>query len=330
MTVSRVLRNHPKVSDTTRNKVLRAAQEANYFPPLCRQNSSAKQGLQYYILFQQDRLLKDAFFSDIILSMQKELFEAGHGCSFGVIKTEYSEFIRMLSIIQAGNTDGVLVVGDVLPEYVNILIERFPKLVMVDHPGNADITKSYNSVICDQQLGSCMAVNHLIKLRRKKILLIHGPKGHYFTKQMLAGYMETLLDNDIDFDPRLTLAGDFHMKGGYDAVKHALKERIEFDAIFANDEMACGALQALHEADISVPDKVSIVGFDGLIAGEAASPPLTTIMVDRHEMGSMAVRRLLGMEEESERFSDYIKVSLFPRLVVRQSCGAEKSTSRSD
>jgi LacI family transcriptional regulator len=175
-----------------------------------------------------------------------------------------------------------------------------------------------------------MAVNHLIKLGRKKTLLIHGPKGHYFTKQMLAGYMETLVDNDIDFDPRLVLSGDFHIKGGYAAVKHALEEKIDFDSIFANDEMACGALQALHEADIAVPDKVSVVGFDGLIAGEAASPPLTTVLVDRHEMGRMAVRRLLDMEEKSERFSDYIKLSLFPRLIVRQSCGAGKVSSITD
>ena len=322
MTVSRVLRNDAKVSDATREKVLCAAKEANYFPLGNRKNSSVGDGLQYYILFQKDRSLKDAFFSDIILSIQKELFAAGRGCSFGVIKNDYSDFLKLFNIIQAGNTDGVLVVGDVPAEYVNILLERFPRLVLVDHPGDVGISRSYNSVVCDQQLGSSMAVHHLIKLGRRRILLITGPRGHYFSKQMLAGYIDTLSDSDIEFDPKLMVNADFHIKGGYEAVKRALEDGLQFDAIFTNDEMACGASQALHAAGINVPADVSIVGFDGLLMGEAANPALTTVLVDREEMGKMAVKRLLTMECGPAGDGQHVKLSLFPKLLIRQSCGA--------
>jgi LacI family transcriptional regulator len=125
----------------------------------------------------------------------------------------------------------------------------------------------------------------------------------------------------MEFDPSLLINSNFHIDGGYRVVKDAVEAGVEFDAVLSNDEMACGAMKALNEAGISVPVDVSVVGFDGLPLGEAVSPTLTTIAVDRKRMASLAVGRMLSVSPDGGS-EEHQKTTIFPRLVLRESCGA--------
>jgi DNA-binding LacI/PurR family transcriptional regulator len=108
----------------------------------------------------------------------------------------------------------------------------------------------------------------------------------------------------------------------WEAATRAREDGVTFDAIVSNDEMACGAIKALKQARIKVPTDVSVVGFDGLPIGEVVSPALTTIVVDREKMGRLAVKRLLALEQEMGTEERFEKVGLFPKLLIRESCGA--------
>ena len=328
MTVGRVLRNDPYVAQETRHQVLEMAERLNYIPSRYKYNQtgSVSSTKNYFILFQKEFSLKDVFFSEIIRSIQHELFDSGAVCSFGVIKEKYVDFLKLYNILKSADPDGLIVVNLVPDNYLNTLIDQFRTLILVDNPGSSKILKPYNAVFYDNKFGSALAVNHLVKLGRKKILFICGDPKHYFSQELLQGYQNTLLEHDIEFDEKRIFFADFHIMGGYRAAKKALETGVEFDALFSNDEMAFGAMKALKEHGLNVPADVSVVGFDGLAIGENTHPSLTTLFVDREKMGVMAARRLLDMEKDVPSGNKFEKIVLFPELLVRESCGFKRFT----
>jgi LacI family transcriptional regulator len=167
-----------------------------------------------------------------------------------------------------------------------------------------------------------------LRIGRKRILLICGREAHYFSNDLRRAYQETLAEHHIEMDPRLVVYADFRVKGGFKAVKQLLGAGVPFDAVFSNDEMACGAIKALKEAGRKVPEDISVVGFDGLPIGEAASPALTTVVVDRAKVGRLAVRRLLRLERETGEDEKFERISIFPSLLVRESCGGRREKAR--
>jgi DNA-binding LacI/PurR family transcriptional regulator len=322
MTVSRVLRGKPNVSPATRESVLGVAEKVGFQPSGNSHEDDKVSTRNYVILFQSEYSQKDAFFSGIILTVQRELFAQGFNCSVGIVKNEYSEFLKLNRLLHAHQIHGILVVGDIAPHYADALQANFHRLVFIDYPGDAQIKCAYNAVCVDNVYGGQLAVNHLLTLGRKRILLISGRGGHYFSNDLLRAYKDTLESRRIEVDPRLILNGDFHVKSGFKVTKAALEAGVKFDAIFSNDEMACGAIKALKLAGLRVPQDVSVVGFDGLPMGEVISPALTTVAVDRDKLGRLAVRRLLAHDQASGDDEKFEKICIFPQLLVRESCGA--------
>jgi DNA-binding LacI/PurR family transcriptional regulator len=327
MTVSRVLRNEPNVSLSTRKLVLRVAEKAGFLPSGAHRTSRDKAVGDYCTLFQPEYSKRDAFFSGIILGVQQELFERGFGCAVGVIRNEYAEFLKLNRILCSRHVRGVLVVGEIPAQYAATLQANLRDVVFIDYPGDSGLGSPYNAVCVDNVYGGRLALSHLLKLGRKRILLICGKAGHYFSNDLLTAYRESLAEHNLEFDPHLVINADFHINGGLKAVKGALDAGLRFDAIFSNDEMACGAIKALELAGLKVPRDVSVVGFDGLPIGEIVNPALTTVVVDREKMGRLAVRRLLSLDGETGDDEKFEKVSIFPRLLVRESCGAPMEAS---
>ena len=322
MTVSRVFKGTPNVSGATRDLVLRVAEKSGFIPPAGNRGSEDRAAKHYYVLFAEDSLVNDAYFSEIILSVQQHLFDYGCSCSLGIVNGEYSEFIKLHNMLQPKSTDGVIIVGDIAPDYASMLRATFLNIVFVDYPGDPQIAGPYQAVCTDQFYGARMAMRHLLDLGRNRILLISGKKGHYFSKDLLRAYEEELSTQRIGLDQNLIAFADFHVDGGYQTTVRALEEGTEFDAVFTNDEMACCAIRALIEHDIRIPEDVSVVGFDGLPIGATVNPALTTVVVDRARMGKIAVERLVAAHNGAYALSGE-KISLFPSLLVRQSCGAK-------
>ncbi len=327
MTVSRALRNHPNVAQPTRDLVMDVAQKIGFKPSRKYPEQQTPSSPNYYVLFQQEYSVNDAYFSEIILTIQNELFQQGLGCSFGVIQDEYAEFLKLNELLRGRDIRGVLVVGDISKVYAETLQTNFPNLVFIDYPGGPTINRPYNAICTDNVYGGHLAIDHLLNLGRRRILLIGGKKGHYFTEDLIRAYRETLAEHKIEVDPDLITYGDFHVEGGIESVTRTLQAGVTFDAVFTNDEMACGALKALNQAKLSVPDDVAVVGFDGLPIGEMVSPSLTTVLVDRKKMGQQAVKRLLELQEAKSQEDLYRKICLFPQLYVRESCGANKKNA---
>ena len=156
--------------------------------------------------------------------------------------------------------------------------------------------KTHHCVYMDNVEGGYRATKHLIEHGHRKIAIITGIARHPDAIKRLEGYEKALVEAGIKPDPELIIEGDFLADSGRAAVESLLKNKKEFTAIFAgNDMMAFGARLALYREDLRVPEDVSIVGFDDQAESAFMAPPLTTIRQPGHEMGARASKAILSL-----------------------------------
>jgi DNA-binding LacI/PurR family transcriptional regulator len=181
-----------------------------------------------------------------------------------------------------------------------------------------------NSIVPDDTCGAALAVNHLLALGHRRIGYINGPESWHNAKKRLAGYREELEANGIQFDPALAQPGDWEFEGGYQAAKNLLALDQPPTAIFsANDLMALGAIYAIQDAGLSVPDDLAVVGYDNRDFTKTFRPKITTVSMPVYEMGWKAAELLLKQLTEGRK--DFDEIKIIGQLVIRESCGAGES-----
>ncbi len=173
----------------------------------------------------------------------------------------------------------------------------------------------------DDVRGSSMAVQHLIDYGHKKIGNISGLSYTDPGRNRLKGYKETLKKNGIDMVPGYIVEADFTEAGGYTAMKKILELASPPSAVVVgNDLMALGAMEAVKDSGLSIPDDISIVGFDDIWVARKTNPSLTTVRADLYNMGYIAckllIQKILGERIENEN------IMIDVELVVRESTKA--------
>ena len=204
---------------------------------------------------------------------------------------------RLFSLVNPEDFDGIYYVSSSLSNYIGV--ERFRDYVSgyKDIP-SAHVGIRYESLLTfgiDNYSGMYDAVSHLITEHgRNKIAYISGTYGVYEADERLKAYRQALLDNNIEYDERYVYQGSFLRDDGFAAVKTFLDERkLDIDGLVgANDHMAIYAMKALQKRGISVPEQVSVVGFDDLVSARSCTPALTTVHQSAFDLGSFAMRRL--------------------------------------
>jgi LacI family transcriptional regulator len=165
-------------------------------------------------------------------------------------------------------------------------------------------------------LGGYIATKHLIDLGHKKIACITGPKSFYTAERRLKGYFRALEEHEIPSQDNLVKEGNYSYQSGYDATVELLKNDIT--AIFvSNDLMAYGAYRAIQEQGKTIPDDISIVGFDDLIFSEILTVPLTTIRQQISELGNKAWDLLYQGLSDGTPTKEYLQLE--PKLIIRKS-----------
>ena len=237
---------------------------------------------------------------------------------------------RLFSLVNPDDFDGIYYVSSSLSNYIGS--DRFLDYAarFGDIP-SAHVGIRHDSVLTfgiDNYSGMYDAVNHLITEHgRKKIAYIGGTQGVYEADERFKAYQQALLDNSIEYDERYVYHGSFIRDDGFSAVKAFLDERkLEMDGLVgANDHMTLYAMKALQKRGISVPEQVSVVGFDDLASARSCTPALTTVHQSAFDLGAFAMRRLT----EGIR-NDNIEIhheQLPAPLTVRQSCGCKAETA---
>jgi LacI family transcriptional regulator len=179
-----------------------------------------------------------------------------------------------------------------------------------------------NYVDVDNVGGARMAVEHLIRLGHKRIGTVTGPLSMTSGADRLVGYRQALEAHHVPVQEALIAEGDFTESGGAMGVQRLLSASPT--AIFAaSDVMAIGALKALREADLRVPEDVALVGFDNIPVATAVEPALTTVRQPIERLGSMAADLLLNLlENPPDAQAPAHRIVLPAKLIVRASCGA--------
>ena len=318
-TVSRVLSNSTyPVKATVREKILATAQAMGYHPNLVARSLRTDQTNTVGILV--DDLLSP-FSPPVVRGIQDKLKEINFMSLIVNSDWDLEQEQAGLESLLSRPVDGIIFV-----EYSHMTSSE--ALSRSNKPGvfvhRLFGTPIKNSVVPDDVYGASLAVDHLIRLGHRSIAHIQGPESWHNSKDRLTGYKQTLVKAEIPLVEEWIQPGDWEVEGGYRAAQSILRLSIRPTAIFAaNDLMALGAIYAIQDAGLRVPQDVAIVGYDNREFSWIVRPGITTVKMPVYEMGRIAAEILLQQINEGIHETEEVKVK--GELIVRDTCGANAS-----
>ncbi|MBV9004981.1 MAG: LacI family DNA-binding transcriptional regulator [Solirubrobacterales bacterium] len=309
-TVSRVINGSSHVRPETRERVLAAMRELDYRPnPVARALVTGRSNTLGVVTF--DTTLYGP--ASTLCGIERAAHETGYFIIVASLKAlDRSSLVDAIDRLQLHGVDGILVIAP-YQEAADALADapqRIPIVAVEAGPPDA-----VPLVSVDQVAGAMSATRHLLDLGHETVWHVAGPRDFLEARQRLDGWRSTL--ETAGAEVPVPLEGDWSARAGYDLGRRLSRDRAVTAVFVANDQMALGALRAMHEAGRAIPDEVSIVGFDDIPEAPYFTPPLTTIRQDFDDMGSRGVRLLLRTIEGREPAAPGSKVQ--PDLIVRAS-----------
>lgn len=313
-TVSRVINNHPSVSDEIRKRVLQAIEELDYKPNAIARSLKIKSTKTIGVIIPD---ISSAFYPEIVRGIE----DAAKDLSYNIIllntdlKREKEK--EALNMLKEKKADGILFISNTVNK--NLKREFKKTGIPVVLVSTKDLEGEIPSVTIDNERAAFDITNYLIKMGHRKIAMISGPKDDPNAGiTRLEGYKRALLESGISVDENLIFYGNYKFKSGYDAMQKILMLKERPTAIFAaSDTMAVGAASCAMQKGFNIPEDFSIVGFDGVELAEYFYPPITTVKQPRYEMGSKGMQLLIDiLRGETKQKS----VVLDYEIIERKSC----------
>lgn len=293
-TVSRVLNNHPDVSETARAKILEVVEKHHF-----RLNSNAKHlkqqssnGIAIVIKGSQNML-----FASIVEQMQGMLLEKGFACLIYYISEMENELEYAIQICIERRPVGIMFLGCNLQNFpTRFSVIQIPCVLVTNNALSLGF-ENLSSVSVDDAAAAKAAVNHLIGLGHRDIGILGGYTSNSLVAQTrFSGCEAAFKENDIPFDKSTQyVASMFTVQDGYNSMKQLLERKSDITAVFVmSDIMALGAVRAIKDAGLNVPRDISVVGFDGIELSKFLYPALTTIKQDNEKIAKRSVEILLA------------------------------------
>lgn len=296
-TVSLILNNVPgvKVREETRQRVLRSAQELGYVP-----NASAKalvSGESKVIALVLSRnphhLTTDAFIIQTLNSLVSAVREHNMCLILEIVEENHSPD-TYLNLVQSNRIDGIIFSGPRFDDEAlqNLRNKKFPTVLMGQLPD-----KDFYCVDVDNRGAAKKAVRHLIQLGHRRIGCITNANLSYTAAaDRLAGFKDALIEADLPVQPDYVRYGDFDIDSGYEAMNDLFSSDPLPSAVFvASDVVAFGAMACIRERGLSIPQDISVVGFDDVPMSRYVSPNLTTIRLPAADLGRQTCHMLVNL-----------------------------------
>lgn len=320
-TVSRVINNDPNVSKRTRERVLKVIDRLGYRPHFAARALVTQRTQVVGVVIPQtiNIVFEDRYyFPTLLTGIASVINQRDYTMVLWIEEDETDQERFYRNIVQSRLIDGLIVASMAVnnPFLLQVAEMRVP-LVMIEKPEGGPEHFSY--VTIDNVSASREITEHLISLGRQRIGIVTGDLKNADGIDRLRGYREALQVSPLGLDEALVVEGKFTFGDGYDGAKVLVARGV--DAIVAgNDQTAFGAVEAVHELGLRVPEDVAVVGFDDLPTAARSKPPLTTVHQPIRERGAAAAQLLLEQIEGQEPTPKHLVLPT--RLVVRQSCGA--------
>jgi LacI family transcriptional regulator len=305
-TVSRALNGFENVSEESREKIAAAVKELGYVPHAgARSLSLAKTNAIGVVL----PALHGEFFSEVVRGMDQVASARGYFLLLSNMHPDAPGGSAGVLRALRGRVDGLLLMAPHVQDHelVEALPAGLPTLLINTRGQPAGCP----GIHLDNAAGAKAVAEHLLALGRKRIVHITGPAGNIDAQERAEAFGQTVSGKG----KLITVGGDFYEESGQRLVKGLLDAGRDFDAIFAaNDNMAMGALTALREAGLRVPQDVAVAGFDDIPLAKHLG--LTTVRVRIADLGERALERLIGILSNRDPGGDELHA---PELVVRSS-----------
>ncbi len=320
-TVSRVFNAPEIVSMRTRQLVLATAAEVGYLPNESARTLATKKSHMVGLVWDTDHRRpgwRHPFFQDILVALKSAL--SAHGLHLLMLAPDQSPGLddrqRFLRAVQRHSVDGVVIIDNGSRDpAVLALVDAAVPCVALDLRFTGP-TCTY--ITSDNAGGGRLAAAHLIERGHRHIATITGPPPTLPAAERLTGFRAALAEAGLPLADEDVVAGDFYLDSGYAAMKRLLARDPRPTAVFAaGDEMAVGAMQALHEAGLRVPGDVALVGFDDIEVAALIPPGLTTVTQDKTGFGTAAAEAVMAMLQGTA--APPSPTTLPTRLVVRGS-----------
>lgn len=312
-TVSKVINNYSGVNQKTRERVLKAMKECNYWPNATARSLTTSRSMMIGLFLASQ--LNDRFFREVLDGVEASLGEKGYdilylssrraddtGSSFGYVEKARDRHV-----------DGVIFLS-----YIKNDIEVFEEILGSDIPVvfvDVDLVGKRSSYVLSDNLKSgAMAAEYLIQRGHRAIGLIDGTHYSKPAQDRLTGFHKTLAECSVPYNPDWVFRGHFSEESGYTAMREILSMDSRPTAIVAQDLMAIGAIAAIREAGLDVPEDFSVVGFDDIELSRHYG--LTTVRQQKELMGRAASELLLRIIQGGV----FSPVTIDTELVERSSC----------
>ena len=315
-TVSRYMNHRALISEAVADRISQVMLEMNYVPRVAARQLATPETRAAGLVI--TNVMND-FFAPLINGVAS-VFSGNNYNLLVAVSREEIRGRRVPPPIGPQNTDGILVFANCLSEeqLVDLYKIRFPVVLLYrTSPQNLKIPY----VIVENKASTQKMIDHLIEVHdRKRIMFFRGSRDQEDSYWREQGYLASLAAHGLAIDNNLILSGEFTHRVAYQALRDYLSKGIrDFDAIFAgNDDAAAGVMAALGEANIRIPEDVSVVGFDDFRMAPFLQPALTTVRAPTERAGQVAAEqlsRLFNKESVNQR------ILLPTEIVIRRSCG---------
>ncbi|USD25928.1 LacI family DNA-binding transcriptional regulator [Flagellimonas marinaquae] len=318
-TVSRALNNHPSLKQETITSVKKLARKLNYQPNLLALNLLQKRSNTIAIIVPE---ITSHFFSTAITAIQDVLVSTDYNSVICLSNESFKEEKEIVNKLSRIHIDGVLVSPSSKTKnyshFENLQNLGIPVVIFDRDCKGLEADK----VLVDDYYGAYKAVEYLIKSGCKNVAHIGGPKNLSTTLHRLNGYLDALKDNGIPVcDDYIVHASGYNILDGIKPSNKLLQLKNRPDAIFAiNDSIAIAAMRTAEKLNYSIPDDISIIGFDDEPHAAHFAPSLSTIFQPVYSMGMLSARILLSHLTDDDKASSGFRYEVFqPELVLRDS-----------
>lgn len=316
-TVSRALRNQSVVSQETRQRVLDLAQQMDYERNPLAVSLLTRKTYTIGVVLPE---IATHFFSTVISGMQKLSWDSGYNVVVCISEENYEKEVSLIRHLVRSRVDGILASISAqtkdFSHYKQVLDKNIP-LVFFDRViPNLECAK----VVVDDFRGAMAAVEQLYQTGCRRIAHLAGPESLLLSHQRKHGYLEVVKKYQLPTPAGYITHGDFHPDYGFRNTLSMLELPEPPDAIFAvSDRVAIGAMQAIRQKGLRIPEDISVVGFTNAMFSELVEPPLTTVSQPAYEMGQIAMEMLfqaIGRKDNVNK-NEMITRVLPTELIVR-------------
>ncbi len=325
MTVSRALNDRPNVDERTKKKVLDASKRMSYIP-----NSVAKSLVQRktHTIGVVVPEITHSFFPEAIRGIEEVAYKKGYQIMLTHSAEDAKREKAVIHTLASKRVDGLLIsVAESVHNneiYKQIMKQQGLPIVFFDR---CVYGIGASCVSINDEESARMITNHLIKLGYKKIAHLSGPKTVSIGLARLKGFIKAMEEHKLKIPEGYIVEAGFHEIGGYKAMNKLLDSITNGGprAIVAvNDPAAFGAMKAINEHGLRIPEDIAIVGFSDDIRAELLKTPLTTVRQPAYEVGKKAAEKLIAhIENKKEKIED---LAVETEQVIRSSCGAVLNT----